>query len=247
MSRATHTHVAPPADSATSVSRVGRVQGGTSIHATANRAARIAIGATISFQVLSAVLIFLRPDLDPNWHTLSEWAIGPFGWLMSVAFLMSALSYGSLAVAARPHARGVIAKAGLTLLVLCAIGTTAVGLFTTDPLDTPQNALSTTGTIHMIGASGALMLLPVAALLLNIGIARNIARSNSARRRLMWLAGLPLLAFIGFVVHLAIYVLPLSVQYGPGVPLGWPIRLVFLFYMVWVVTLAREVVRVRGG
>ena len=21
--------------------------------------------------------IFIRPDLDPSWHTISEWAIGP--------------------------------------------------------------------------------------------------------------------------------------------------------------------------
>ncbi len=27
---------------------------------------------------LSAALL-IRPDLDPSWHTISEWAIGPYG------------------------------------------------------------------------------------------------------------------------------------------------------------------------
>ena len=41
--------------------------------------------------------LFLRPDLDPSWHTISEWAIGQHGWIMSGAFLISALSYAGIA------------------------------------------------------------------------------------------------------------------------------------------------------
>jgi len=40
-------------------------------------AARLAMGAIITYQILLIVLIFLRPDLEPSWHTISEWAIGP--------------------------------------------------------------------------------------------------------------------------------------------------------------------------
>jgi hypothetical protein len=55
------------------------------------RAARLAIVAIASYQVLLIVLIFLGPDLAPSWHTISEWAIGPYGWIMSGAFLISAM------------------------------------------------------------------------------------------------------------------------------------------------------------
>jgi hypothetical protein len=51
-------------------------------------AAQLAMGAIVAYQILLTVLIFLRPDLDPSWHTISEWAIGPYGWLMSGAFLI---------------------------------------------------------------------------------------------------------------------------------------------------------------
>lgn len=57
-------------------------------------AARISIAAVVIYQVLLVALIFVRPDLDPYWHTISEWAIGPYGWIMTLAFLISALSYG---------------------------------------------------------------------------------------------------------------------------------------------------------
>ena len=45
-------------------------------------AARMAIAAAALYQLLLFTLIALRPDLDPYWHTISEWAIGPWGWLM---------------------------------------------------------------------------------------------------------------------------------------------------------------------
>ena len=61
-------------------------------------AARLAIVAITSYQALLIVLIFLRPDLAPSWHTISEWAIGPYGWIMSCAFLISAMSYAALFV-----------------------------------------------------------------------------------------------------------------------------------------------------
>lgn len=47
---------------------------------TLNFAARLASAAAISYQALLVLLIFLRPDLNPSWHTISEWAIGRYGW-----------------------------------------------------------------------------------------------------------------------------------------------------------------------
>ena len=128
---------------------------------------------------------------------------------------------------------------GARVALLCALGTTLVGVFTTDPLDTPLTDISTAGTVHMFSGMLALMLLPFAALLLKVGLVRNTECANVARRMLLWTAGLPRLAFVGFAAHLAIFVLPLSVPYGPGVPLGWPVRIVFLTYTVWVIARAR--------
>jgi len=71
------------------------MQEGTSA-AISTKAARLAMAAIITYQLLLIALIFLRPDLAPSLHTISEWAIGPHGWIMSVGFLISGLSYSAL-------------------------------------------------------------------------------------------------------------------------------------------------------
>ena len=76
-------------------------------------AARLSIAAVITYQVLLIALIFIRPDLDPSWHTISEWAIGRHGWIMVLAFLISAVSYGSLFVAIKSQIHGIWGKIGL--------------------------------------------------------------------------------------------------------------------------------------
>ena len=45
--------------------------------AISTRAARLAIVAIVSYQILLIAMIFLRPDLAPSWHTISDWAMGP--------------------------------------------------------------------------------------------------------------------------------------------------------------------------
>lgn len=55
--------------------------------------ARLAMTLIVLYQLLLIVLIFLRPDLAPSWHSISEWAIGPYGWLMTSAFFVSAIYY----------------------------------------------------------------------------------------------------------------------------------------------------------
>ena len=95
-------------------------------------AARLSIAAIITYQLILIALIFIRPDLDPSWHTISEWAIGPYGWIMSMGFLISAVSYGSLFVAIKSQIQGIWGKIGLGILLICTIGTVGVGVFTTD-------------------------------------------------------------------------------------------------------------------
>jgi Protein of unknown function (DUF998) len=122
----------------------------------------------ITYRVILIARIFLRPELDPSWHTISEWAIGPYGWIMSMAFLISAVSYAALFVTLKSQIRGIIGRIGLGILLICVIGTVGVGVFTTDSLETPWKALSTIGTLHIVFGTSALMLLPFAALLLKL-------------------------------------------------------------------------------
>ena len=209
-------------------------------------AARLSIAAVIAYQVLLMALMFLRPELDPSWHTISEWAIGRHGWVMVLAFLISALSYGSLLVAIKSQVQGAWGKFGFALLLLCTIGTVGVGIFVTDPMPlTHEQGLSTTGALHVAFGTSAMLLLPFAALLINLSLALRNPGWVAARRPLLWTAGVPLAALVACVVHLVTVVMPMGVgAYGPGVPLGWPPRLLLLSYLVWLITLGTQVMTI---
>ena len=198
-------------------------------------AARAALTTAIAYQTLLLLLIPLRPDLDPSWHTISEWAIGPYGWVMTAAFLISASSYGALLVAVRREVRGQLGKIGLALLLVCTLGTLGVGLFTTDPLDNPVDA-TVSGTLHTILGSTALLLLPFAALSINLSLLRNEAW-RAARRLLLVTAFIPLIGLLGFVVYTALFVVPMGDVHGPGVHIGWPPRFALATYTIWIATL----------
>src|ERR1700761_7536290 len=131
----------------------------------------LAMTAIITYQLLLILLIFLRPDLAPSWHSISEWAIGPFGWVMSVAFYVSAISYLALFIALRPYISKGAGYIGWLLLLICIIGTFGVGTFTTDPMSNHPAKVSTRGYLHIVMGSTALMLFPFAAMLINLGLA----------------------------------------------------------------------------
>ncbi len=210
-------------------------------------AARIAMGAIIAYQILLVVLIFLRPDLNPSWHTISEWAIGPHGWMMSGAFLISAVSYATLFGMLRHQLHGAIGRIGLGLLLICVIGAFGVSIFTTDPMPF-HPPLSTIGTLHVICGTSQLMLFPFAALLINLGLARGNQRWARARRVLRWTACLPLFGWLSFVVYTGIFVAPMGRDaYGPGVNIGWPPRFAFFTYMLWIVVLTAQAMRCSNG
>ena len=208
-----------------------------------SRAAELAMVAILTYQFLVILLIFLRPDLDPSWHSVSEWAIGPHGWIMSVAFLISGLSYGALFVMLRPHLRSTLGRIGLGILLICVAGAVGVGIFTTDPVPF-HYPLSTTGTLHLIFGASQLVLLPFAALSINLALARKNGVWEKARRPLLWTAALPLFGFSSFAVYTELFVVPLGPQaYGPGVDIGWPPRFAFFTYVLWVITLAWQAIR----
>ena len=201
---------------------------------------RLAIAAIATYQVLLIALIFLRPDLDPSWHTLSEWAIGPYGWLMSLAFFISAVAYASLFTALRSELSGFAGRAGLWIVFVCAIGAAGVSVFTTDPMPI-HLPLSLRGTLHVVFGTAQLVLLPFAALLINMGLLRS---NRHPRRPLIWTAGLPLFGFAAFVLYSVIFVAPLGRDaYGPGVNIGWPPRFAFFTYAIWVVTVGWTLIR----
>lgn len=183
---------------------------------------RLAGAAIITYQILLAAVILIRPEIDPTLEPISEYAIGRLGWIAVLAFLVSATAYALLFAAVRPLVRG---RLGLSLLGICVLGTVGVGVFVADPVVTPWSAMTTVGRLHVVCGLSALVLLPFAALLINRELAR---RLPEAARVLRWTGWLPP---AGFILHaLLSAVVP---------PEGWPPRLLLLTYAIWLLALTR--------
>jgi hypothetical protein len=192
-------------------------------------AAKLSSAAIIAYQILLLAVIFIRPELNPARKPISEYAIGRHGWVMVLAFLTAAVSYGCLFVAVRPLVRGATGRVGRGILGACVVGTAGVGVFVADPVQTPLTQLTTIGRLHIICGLGALVLLPFAALLINL----DVARANPATAPILrWTAGLPL---GGLMLQ---WILSLVVP-----PEGWPPRALFLTYATWLVVLAANIRR----
>lgn len=142
----------------------------TEINVTANSkmTARMSIAGAALFLVLLIALHFIKPEVDPSWRMISEYEIGNYGWIMSLAFLSLSFSYLTLFITIRPEMPPTIAgRIGLALLMLGVIGSAIGGIFISDPITTEQVTLH--GNLHGIGALLGIPTLPIAAILISRG------------------------------------------------------------------------------
>jgi hypothetical protein len=207
-------------------------------------AASLSFAGAATFVVLLAALHFIKPELDPSWHFISEYAIGEYGWIMVLAFLSLTLSYVSLFVAIRSQLRTIAGRIGLVLLVVSALGLIIAAIFTTDPITASEDAVTTEGTLHNLGGTLG-MAMPFAAGLIGWKLARNPAWA-SARRPLLWATGLALVAFVVSFVFLGVMVSQSGGKFGPDVLVGWPNRFEVVAYSVWLMVVAWQALKLRG-
>jgi hypothetical protein len=110
------------------------------------RIATVAILAISYFIVAVVLLHFLRPDLNPLRRFLSEYAVGPFGFLMTSAFFCLGLGSFALVIGlyqgvSRPGRSWI----GLILLGIWSVAVLLEVIFPADLLGMPT---TTTGRIH---------------------------------------------------------------------------------------------------
>lgn len=144
------------------------------------RSAVLVASSGVAFLLVTA-LHFLRRDVDPTWVFLSDYMLGDWGWLMRFTFAAMALALGSSAVILAVLLHGWVRWVVSGLLGLAAFGMIIGGTFPPDPTGTPTEALTGTGTLHIIGAS--LDFTPIAALIGSIALARQLGWRGAA----LWL------------------------------------------------------------
>jgi hypothetical protein len=203
--------------------------------AKAVRAATTALVLAGSFVALLLLLHAVRADLEPAWHMVSEYSVGPWGWLMQAAFLALAGSFFALLFALRPHLRGALGITGLVFLGMAGVGATMGGLFNTDPPGTAPEHISTTGMLHgfafLLGVPGVL----VAVTLLTI----QLCRTASWRSQRTLLIGTAALIWLTMLIFAEAMVRAMqSGATGSSFLVGWQNRALVLAWAIWVGSLA---------
>ena len=205
------------------------------VAAISQTAARLSFAAAATFLILLAALHLIKPELDPSWRVISEYEIGRYGWIMMLAFLSLAVSCVSLFVAIRSQIQTIGGKIGLAFLLVAATGLIIAAIFTTDPITASHNELTTHGNLHGLGAALGTGF-PIAAALIGWSLARNRAWT-SARRSLLWSAGLAWIGFLVFTLSMVV-MFPDDGTFGPDVLIGWPNRFMMLAYSAWLMVVA---------
>lgn len=168
-------------------------------------AATVALVAIAYFAAIIVALHVLRPDRNPIQRPTSEYAVGPYGWLMTSAFFsMSAASFALVLGLSHGVSAPARSRLGLGLLGLWGVG---VLIAMTFPID-PDGATPTlAGTIHRITGPLAFLSLTAGILL----VSRHFKHDDAWRP-------LHRPALILSLLMLAMFVaMPLSLATGLGV------------------------------
>ena len=202
---------------------------------------RIAFGAGAAGLLLLVSLHFAKPDLAPSWHMVSEYAIGPHGWLMTACFAMLALSCLSLLIALVPLTTSLLGWFGLAFLLLTACAYGLAAIFPTDPITVGPDQASAAARLHALAFAIGVPGFILASQLISFALLGNplwdpVRFAAFAFAHLNWIG-------LGLMVAIIAIMLPKTGGFGPEVLIGWPNRLMFATYFGWLVTSAWPLVR----
>lgn len=210
-------------------------------------AAQLAIAGAIAALLSLASLHMLSPEFDPSWRMVSEYANGHDGWVLSVMFVTWGASTLALVTALRSEARTTAVKIGLVVLTLAGIGEAMAA-----PFDINHDTLH--GLAGVLGVGG----LPIAAMLISVGLSRTTAWAP-AKRSLLWTANLTWVSVVLLVASFVLLVVTFSRVPG-GLPahppkvlprgviglVGWANRVLVVLYCVWAITVAWQAMKRLG-
>jgi hypothetical protein len=202
--------------------------------------ARVALVFALLYSILLLSLHFIKPELDFRWRFISEYALGKYGWVMTLTFVSIAISQLGIVFVIWSHIKTWIGYIGVFLLCLSSIGYLITAIFPTDLVTVSQDALSASGKMHVFGAS--LDWTPIAALLISLSLART-QRWYAKKKQMLVAAAVTVVLTIAFII--SIISAPNGVI-GPCVYAGFIGRLLIWSYIGWISIISLHVIKSRS-
>ena len=193
----------------------------------------VSVASVIVFLILLVVLYFLEPEFNPP-HVISEYQLGRFGWLMSLAFFCLGSGSLFLARALWPDLRTQGGRFGLAWLLLIGAAYFSAGIFAPNPASIIESRLH--------GLSGIVVILssPIVFTLLSRSLVQT-ERWSGVSRLLKWATLLVWLGLLSFWVSIAIF---RGTAHGSGtIAIGWTNRLMMATYCTWLATIAWQAIK----
>lgn len=204
---------------------------------------RIAFGAAAAGLLLLIGLHVAKPDLAPSWHMVSEYAIGPSGWMMTACFAALAISCATLLAALVSQTSSWLGWIGLAFLLATAVGYTLAAVFPTDPITVGPQDASSAAKLHAMAFAIGVPGFIIASQMISFALAGN-QLWDGVRTPMFGFAHLNWVG-LGIMVAIIATMLPKTGGFGPEVLIGWPNRLMFLTYFGWLLTTAWPLVWLR--
>lgn len=210
-----------------------------------NVLAYVSLTSIAVFLLLLVLLHFLKADLTPTWHMVSEYAIGHYGWMMQLAFGCLALSCVSIAIAGWPQVVSTGGRIGMLLMAIAAIGLTIAAFNNTDVVNTPKAEMSPHGKMHGLGFMIGVPSLTIAVVLISVSL-RASQSWSWVWQPLLWLAQLPWISIIAMVA-IMLFLLPKNDgRFGTSVFIGLPNRLWVLGCCAWIIIVASGINKLKN-
>ena len=186
----------------------------------------LAIGLCVACVAILIALHLLEPEFNPP-HLISEYQLGRFGWLMSLAFFCLGAASFALFVAARQEIHTKLGRFGTWGLLIIGLAYFCAGIFPPDP------KWSFGSLLHGIGGLVVIFGSPMVFTLVSNGFARNEAWATAARP-LIWITALTWLSLSLFYG---------SIVFGSAPPtgsivVGWTNRILITTFILWLLVAA---------
>lgn len=198
--------------------------------------ARTALAAVVVFLILLTALHLIEPEFDPSKRLISEYELGRYGWVMSLAFF--SLGVGVLATLLSTWESSVIRRGLIGRWWFLAISGALFGAGIFYPYMPPNLA----SYLHRLCGAIVIITFPIAATLYSSGLAHSQAWTAS-QGRLRWatvLVWLGLLSFAGSIIVLGIISQPVD-RSNPNLLIGWQNRFMTVTYSLWLMVVTGPV------
>ena len=187
--------------------------------------------AAVGLILILLLLHVLDSTVNPNWQPISEYALGNFGWLMNLAFILFGISFFFLGISIFQKSPNIGAKIGSILLIISSIGNFIAGFFNTDPITTKPENMSSSGNIHSV-AAGLLGFMILSTVFILIPFFKNDSlkpykKSMLIITILLWFSELTLVSVMGY------YLSETNGIISAETPIGWYGRIVVVLCAIW--------------